>query len=98
MTPKTPEVSQAFHADEQAFAESELKVALMFADLSLAAYRVGRLKRACDTRSKAESLCSKAAARLNRLKSGQRADSMLREVLDKLARLPQVHFQTRAAG
>jgi hypothetical protein len=97
MTPIAPEVSQV-HANELAFAESELKVALMFADLSLNAYRVGRLRRACDTRSKAESLCSKAAARLNPLESGQRVDSMLREVLDKLARLPQVNVQTRAAG
>lgn len=61
MTPIPPEVSQMFYADELAFAENELKVALMFADLSLMAYRVGRLRRACDTRCKAESFVPRHA-------------------------------------
>jgi hypothetical protein len=88
-----------YHLEELDFAaESELKIALMFADLSLAAYRVGRLRRACDARSKAESLCSKAAAHLNLMQACQRSESMLRELLDKLAGLPEFKFQTRAAS
>ena len=87
-----------FHTEELAFAESELKVALMFADLSLSAYRIGRLKRACDARSKAESLCTKATARLNHLENRERADQILRELVDRLASLPQGKTLTRAAG
>ena len=89
---------QASHAEELSFAESELKVALLLADLSSAAYRVGRLRRACDARSKAESLCTRAAARLRRPDNSSRAESMVSEVLDKLARLPEFNFQAGAAG
>jgi hypothetical protein len=101
MTQFASEEMPAFNPEELAFAESELKVALIFADLYSRAYAVGRLKRASDARSKAKSLCGKAATRLSRLKNGQRAQSMLTEVVDKvdkLANLPQLHFRARTAG
>ena len=42
----------------------ELKLAMLFADYSSIAYSHGKLKRAADARSKAHSLCAKAASRL----------------------------------
>jgi hypothetical protein len=45
-------------------AHDELKVALMFADYSSAAYARGKLQRAIDARSKARSLSARAAGRL----------------------------------
>lgn len=98
MSQPAPQRTQASQREDVSFAESELKIALLFADLSMTAYRVGRLGRACDTRSKAESLCRRAAARLNASETGTQSHSRLREVLDRLARLPEFRLQARAAS
>jgi hypothetical protein len=53
-----------FNQQELELAQGELKVALVFADYSSAAYSRGNLKHALDARSKALSLCIRASARL----------------------------------
>jgi len=53
-----------FNQQELELAQGELKVALIFADYSSAAYSRGKLKHAIDARSKAKSLCMRATARL----------------------------------
>jgi hypothetical protein len=53
-----------FNQEDLELAPGELKVALIFADYSSAAYSRGKLKHAIDARCKAKSLCMRVAARL----------------------------------
>jgi len=53
-----------FSQQELELAQGELKVALALANYSSAAYSRGNLKHALDARSKAQSLCMRATARL----------------------------------
>src|SRR6266849_3227959 len=85
---------------EVELAKNELKLALMFAKVSSAAYSMGRLQHASDARSKAEAVRSRAVAQL----TGAVAigdivvGSMLDEVQEALACLPsssEPHFWTR---
>ena len=64
MTRTAQEPNVGFNRDELELAEGELKIALMFADYSSAAYSRGNLKHAIDARSKARSLSARATARL----------------------------------
>jgi hypothetical protein len=81
-----------FYEERLELAESDLKVALLFANLSSAAYSTGRLQHATDTRCKAEHACTRAAARLAAPEisatdaGGVRL--MMDEVQGALARLP----------
>jgi hypothetical protein len=58
------EVDELVYAERLELATSELKVALLFANLSSAAYSMGRLQHATDARSKAQRACTRAVARL----------------------------------
>lgn len=64
MTQTVQETDYGFNPQELELAQSELKVALMFADYSSAAFSRGSLKHAIDAKSKAQSLCVRATARL----------------------------------
>ena len=61
-TPQKP--NYGFNQEDLELAQSELKVALIFADYSSSAYSRGNLKRAIDGRCKAKFLCARATARL----------------------------------
>jgi hypothetical protein len=66
--------NDGFNQQDLALAQDELKVALIFADYSSAAYSRGKLKHAFDARCKAQLLCMRATARLTteqkRLRAG----------------------------
>jgi len=64
MTLTAQELDYGFNPQELELAQDELKVALMLADYSSAAFSRGKLKRAIDAKSKAQSLCVRATARL----------------------------------
>jgi hypothetical protein len=85
---------------EVELAKNELKLALMFAKVSSAAYSMGRLQHASDARSKAEAVRSRAVAQLTgAVAIGDVAvGSMLDEVQEALACLPSSsdpHFWAR---
>jgi len=86
------EVDELVYEERLELAQSELKVALLFANLSSAAYSTGRLQHATDARSKAHRACSTAKTRLAAPEiaapdaGGVR--SMLDEVQGALASLP----------
>ena len=65
MTQTAQQPDCGFNPQEVELAESDLKVALMFAGYSSAYYSRGELQQAIDARSKARSLCMRATARLN---------------------------------
>jgi hypothetical protein len=94
MTQQLPsrEVDELVYEERLELAASELKVALLFANLSSAAYSTGRLQHATDARSKAQRACNKAVARLAPPEiAAPDADDvrlMLDEVQGALARLP----------
>jgi len=64
MTPTPNKPKYGFNQEDLEFAQDELKVALIFADYSSAAYSWGSLKQAIDARCKAKFLCMRATARL----------------------------------
>jgi hypothetical protein len=64
MTLPAQEVDYGFNPQELELAQDELKKALMLANYSSAAYSRGKLKHAMDAKSKAQSLCMRATARL----------------------------------
>jgi hypothetical protein len=72
--------------------ESELRVALFFANFSSDSYSRGRLQHATDARSKAEHVCTRAEARLAAPEiagpDARGVRSVLDEVQGALARLP----------
>ena len=85
---------------EVELAKTELRLALMFAKVSSAAYSTGRLQHASDARSKAEAVRSRAVAQLTgAVAIGDVAvGSMLDEVQEALACLPsssEPYFWTR---
>ena len=85
---------------EVELAKNELKLALMFAKVSSAAYSMGRLQHASDARSKAEAVRSRAVAQLTGgiAVADVAVESMLDEVQEALACLPssnEPHFWTR---
>jgi hypothetical protein len=94
MTQQLPqkEVDELVYEERLQLAAGELKVALLFANLSSAAYSTGRLQHATDARSKAQRACNRAAARLAPPEiAAPDADDvrlMLDEVHGALARLP----------
>ena len=94
MTQQLPprEVDEMVYQERLELAASELKLALLFANLSSAAYSTGRLQHATDARSKAEHVCSRAAGRLAAPEiAAPDADGVrliLGEVQGALARLP----------
>jgi hypothetical protein len=73
-------------------AKNELKLALTFAQVSSAAFAVGKLQHASDARCKAEAVRARALAHLIEAAAGGGGDeviqSMLGEVQTALARLP----------
>ncbi len=86
-------------------AEGELKVALLFANFSSAAYQTGRLQHATDARCKAEHVCTRATARLAAPEiaapDAHGVRLMLDEVQGALARLPasgEFKLRVRRAG
>jgi hypothetical protein len=102
MTQQLPprEVDELVYEERLELASSELKVALLFANLSSAAYSKGRLQHATDARSKAQRACNRAAARLAapEIAAPDAGDVrlMLDEVHGALARLPTSgEFQVR---
>jgi hypothetical protein len=101
----TGEVDELVYEDRLELAANELKVALLFANLSSAAYSTGRLQHATDARSKAQRACSRAASRLAPPEiAAADADGvrlMLDEVQGALARLPtsgEFHVRILRAG
>lgn len=86
------EVDELVYRERLELAESELKVALLFANLSSAAYSSGRLQYATDAHSKAQCACKRAVARLAapeiEAPDAKGVRSMLDEVQGALARLP----------
>jgi len=74
MTQTAPKPDYGFNHEDLALAQDQLKVALIFADYSSAAYSRGNLKHAFDARCKAQLLCMRATARLTteqkRLRAG----------------------------
>jgi hypothetical protein len=107
MTQQLPrrEADDLFHEQRLELAESELRVALLFANLSSAAYSTGRLQHATDARSKAEHACTKAAARLAAPEIAAPDADGVRLILDEvqgaLARLPtsgEFNVRVRRAG
>jgi hypothetical protein len=102
MTQQLPskEVDELVYEERLELAASELKIALLFANLSSAAYSMGRLQHATDARSKAQRACNRAATRLAAPEiAAPEADGfrlMLGEVQGALARLPTSgEFQVR---
>jgi hypothetical protein len=101
-----PREEDAFLYEERLdLAESELKVALFFANLSSAAYSTGRLQHATDARSKAVHACTKGAARLAppeiMAPDAKSVRLILNEVQSALARLPnsgEFNARVRRAG
>ncbi|HUJ21128.1 MAG TPA: hypothetical protein VLX58_06370 [Bryobacteraceae bacterium] len=98
LPPRTPD--DTVHQEQLELAESELEVALLFANLSSAAYSLGRLHHATDARTKAELACTRAAALLTIPEIDEPeaycVKSMLHEVQGALARLPiagEFHLQ-----
>jgi hypothetical protein len=107
MTQQLPrrEADVLLYEERLDLAESELKVALLFANLSSAAYSTGRLQHAADARSKAEHACTKAAARLAAPEIATPHADGVRLILDEvqgaLARLPtsgEFNVRVRRAG
>ena len=107
MTQQLPsrEVDELVYEDRLELAANELSVALLFANLSSAAYSTGRLQQATDARSKAQHACSRAAARLAAPEiaapGAVRVRLMLDEVRGALARLPtsgELHLRICRAG
>jgi len=103
LSPK--EVDDLFPEERLELAESELKVALLFANLSSAAYSTGRLQHATDARCKAEHACTRAAARLAAPEISAPDAGGVRLMLDQvqgaLARLPtpgEFRVRVRRAG
>jgi hypothetical protein len=94
MTQQLPpkEVVGLLYEERLELAERELNVALLFANLSSAAYSTGRLQHATDARSKAEHACTRAAARLAAPEIAAPDAHCIRLMLDEvqgaLARLP----------
>jgi len=94
MTQQLPprEVDELVYEERLELAASELKVALLFANLSSSAYLKGRLQHATDARSKAQRACDRAESRLAppEIAAPDAGDvrSMLDEVQGALARLP----------
>lgn len=94
MTQQLPpkEMDELVYEERLELAASELKVALLFANLSSSAYSMGRLQHATDARSKAQQACNRAASRLAAPEIAAPAAggvrSMLDEVQGALARLP----------
>jgi len=74
------------------FVQNDLKVALMFVEISSAAYSIGNLQHGGDARSKAEAAHARAVAQLTESNSGNQPDaameSMLKEVRSALSSLP----------
>ncbi|MBZ5591955.1 MAG: hypothetical protein LAP39_06945 [Acidobacteriia bacterium] len=64
MTQTAHETDYGFNPQDLELAQGELTMALVFADYSSAAYLRGNLKHAMDARSKAQTLCMRATARL----------------------------------
>ena len=98
-------VNELVHEERLELAESELKVALLFANLSSAAYSTGRLQHATDARCKAEHACTRAAARLAAPEISAPDAGGVRLMLDQvqgaLARLPtpgEFRVRVRRAG
>ena len=107
MTQQLPpkEVDPSLYEDRLELAESELQVALLFANFSSAAYSTGRLHHATDARCKAEHTCTRAAARLAAPELAARDANGVRLMLDEvqvvLARLPssgEFKLRVRRAG
>jgi hypothetical protein len=107
MTQQLPpkEVDVLLYEERLDLAESELKVALLFANFSSAAYSTGRLQHATDARCKAEHTCTRAAARLAAPEIAAPGANgvrwMLNEVQVALARLPasgEFRLRVRRAG
>jgi len=107
MTQQLPpkEVDRSLREERLELAEGELKVALLFANFSSASYSTGRLQRATDARSKAEHICTTAAARLAAPEiakpDAHGVRLMLDEVQSALARLPisgEFNVRVRRAG
>jgi hypothetical protein len=99
------EADPLLYEERLELAESELKVALLLANFSSAAYSRGRLQHATDARSKAEHACTRAAARLAAPEiaapDANGVRSMLDEVQGALARLPtlgEFRLRVRRAG
>jgi hypothetical protein len=65
MTQPSKKYCHDFDPQELEIAQNELKMALMFADYSSAAFSRGKLQHAIDARSKARFLSARAAARLH---------------------------------
>jgi hypothetical protein len=64
MTQPLEKYRNDFDSQQLEIAQDELRVALMFADYSSAAFSRGKLQHAIDARSKARSLSARVAARL----------------------------------
>jgi hypothetical protein len=99
------EVDLLLHEERLELAKRELKVALLFADFSSAAYSTGKLQHATDARCKAEHTCTRAAGRLAAPEiaapDAQGVRVMLDEVQRVLARLPasgEFRLRVRRAG
>ena len=86
------ELDESLHEERLELAEKELKVALLFANLSSAAYSTGRLQYATDTHSKAHCAWTRAVARLAAPEmaapDARGVRSMLDQVQGALSRLP----------
>jgi hypothetical protein len=89
------------------FVESDLKLAMTFIKISVAAYSVGRLQHASDARSKAQAAHARAAAQWKaspavNIQNAAFVQRMLNEVQDALSNLPasehQAVWMSRAAG
>ena len=107
MTQQLPpkEVDDLVREERLELAESELRVALLFANFSSAAYSTGRLQHATDARSKAVHACTRAAARLAAPEiaapDAHGVRLMLDEVQGALASLPisgEFKMRVRRAG
>jgi hypothetical protein len=70
MTQPLEKYRHDFDPQQLEIAQDELKVALMFADYSSAAFSRGKLQHAIDARSRARFLSARAAARLHQPPEG----------------------------
>ncbi|HVP46540.1 MAG TPA: hypothetical protein VMT32_08150 [Bryobacteraceae bacterium] len=99
MTPLVVEQKCAEQPKGVDLALSQLKVARVFADFSSTSYLTGKLQRAIDARFKAELLCRAAAVQMAAdTAPADVAESLLRGVLNTLAKLPEFSLRARAAG
>lgn len=97
MSEPSPEALRQFE-----LAKNELRLALMFAKVSSAAYSQGKLQHAWDARSKAEAVHARAVAQLVGAVSTENKviESMLGEVAEALDDLPssaESHLSMRPA-